>query len=232
MCGGRSPWASTLPRPPPWSSPDHLYLLARAAAGGPRAGALSTPGVETGTLVHTAAAAFGLSSLPAASSTAHDLVRHLGPGYLVHLGVRTLTSKDTHHHDQAPAGLSSARAFTDGLLVNVLNPEVALFVDPAQGPATAHILTLGLIMVALEPGHRPGPPRHPHPAHPAPGPLCRRRRPPDPGRRDGTHRPPPTRPRPLPHTPPHIADNAHYVKLNGNRGPPRPHKPPPTGNPI
>jgi threonine/homoserine/homoserine lactone efflux protein len=137
--------------------PNHLYILARAAAGGPRTGAISALGVETGTLIHAAAAAIGLSSLLAASATAYDLVRYLGAGYLIYLGIRTLTSKDTPHQDTAPHSVTGTRAFTDGLVVNVLNPKVALFflaflpqfVDPAQGPAAPQILALGLIMAAL-----------------------------------------------------------------------------------
>ncbi|MFE3456195.1 LysE family transporter [Nocardiopsis aegyptia] len=72
--------------------PNHLDILARAAAGGPRAGALSALGVETGTRVHAAAAAIGLSSLPAASSTACHLVRYLGAGCL---DIRALARRAT-----------------------------------------------------------------------------------------------------------------------------------------
>jgi threonine/homoserine/homoserine lactone efflux protein len=77
-----------------------------------------------------AAAAAGLSALIASSELAYDALRYLGAAYLLFLGVRTLRSEPDR---QTPlAGQSSLRrAFAEGLLVNVLNPKVALFFWPS-----------------------------------------------------------------------------------------------------
>ncbi len=74
--------------------PNHLYITARSIAEGRRAGMLSALGVETGTLVHVAAAAAGLSALIAASATAFGVLRYAGAAYLVYLAYRTLRGGD------------------------------------------------------------------------------------------------------------------------------------------
>jgi threonine/homoserine/homoserine lactone efflux protein len=138
--------------------PNLIYIATRSLGQGRRAGVASALGVETGTLVHIAAAAVGLSALIASSGTAFEVVRYAGAAYLVYLGVRTLLRREEHRLD--PAATASPRlrrAYVEGVLVNVLNPKVALFflaflpqfVDPARGSAAEQILVLGLVLCAL-----------------------------------------------------------------------------------
>ena len=58
--------------------PNHLYIVARSLTQGPRSGLASAFGVETGTLVHIAAAALGISSLIASSAVAFSVVKYAG----------------------------------------------------------------------------------------------------------------------------------------------------------
>src|SRR5918996_5124482 len=58
--------------------PNMIYLVARSVSEGRRAGLLSALGIETGTLVHTFAAAIGLSALLASSATAFSIVKYAG----------------------------------------------------------------------------------------------------------------------------------------------------------
>jgi threonine/homoserine/homoserine lactone efflux protein len=138
--------------------PAVLYITARAAAQGPRAGLVSVLGIHTGTLVHVVAAVAGLSALLVASATAFTAVKVAGAVYLVYLGVRTLVGRA--NADGATSVTTSRgfrRLYLDGVVVNVLNPKTALFflaflpqfVDPARGPAWAQTLILGLCFVAL-----------------------------------------------------------------------------------
>ncbi|MBB6171812.1 threonine/homoserine/homoserine lactone efflux protein [Nocardiopsis mwathae] len=138
-----------------------IYILTQSVSQGRAAGVVSALGVETGTLVHVTSAAIGLSSLLATSALAFDIVEYLGAAYLVYLGVRTILTRPAetpgHTDPGTPAPRPTARIFRDGLLVNVLNPTVALFflallpqfVDPAQGPAATQILVFGAIMAAM-----------------------------------------------------------------------------------
>lgn len=102
-----------------------------------------------------AAAAFALI---AASSVAFDLVRLFGAAYLIYLGVRTLFAKDNVVSLRGSIPRSPAwTVFRQGVLVNVLNPKVALFflvflpqfISPARGAAPTQILVLGTVFFTI-----------------------------------------------------------------------------------
>jgi threonine/homoserine/homoserine lactone efflux protein len=135
---------------------DTLYIVGRTMSQGRRAGLLSVAGIVTGSVVHTLAAAFGLSAILATSATAFTIVKLVGATYLAYLGVRMLLDRS--------AGPSVTPAFAPdadwsiyraGLLTNVLNPKVALFfmaflpqfVDPAAGSRIASFLFLGSVFI-------------------------------------------------------------------------------------
>lgn len=112
---------------------DNLYVLTRGVAQGRRAALVSSWGVCTGLLVHTALAAVGLSAILASSAAAFQVVKYAGAAYLVYLGVRTLVDREGFSVPEG-GGLRSAsqgpglwRTFAQGVLSNVLNPKVALF---------------------------------------------------------------------------------------------------------
>src|SRR6187397_1536210 len=106
--------------------PAVLYIVTRSMDQGRRAGLVSMLGVHAGTLVHIAAAAAGLSALLMASATAFSVVKYLGAGYLVYLGVRRLRDRSTLATERPPA-VRLRRAFVDGFVVNLLNPKTGLF---------------------------------------------------------------------------------------------------------
>ena len=74
--------------------PSVLYIVTRSVSQGRTAGVGSALAVATGNLVHVAAASLGLSAVLASSATAFSVVKYLGAGYLVYLGIRTLRSRD------------------------------------------------------------------------------------------------------------------------------------------
>jgi threonine/homoserine/homoserine lactone efflux protein len=128
--------------------PNHIYIVTRSIAQGRTVGLASALGVETGTLVHISAATVGLSALIASSAMAFDTLRYAGAVYLGYLGIRALL-RDERLDVEGPAAErpSLRRAYLDGILVNVLNPKVALFflaflpqfVDQSR-PASTQIL--------------------------------------------------------------------------------------------
>jgi threonine/homoserine/homoserine lactone efflux protein len=136
--------------------PNLIYIATRSVSQGRRHGVASALGVELGTLVHIGAATVGLSALIASSAVAFDVVRYAGAAYLIFLGIRTIrdTRADPFAQDAVPAPLR--RTFAEGVIVNVLNPKVALFflaflpqfVDPADA-AAPQIVILGLTLLAI-----------------------------------------------------------------------------------
>jgi threonine/homoserine/homoserine lactone efflux protein len=114
--------------------PDSLFIMARCATQGWRAGFVACWGIGSGTLVHVFAAALGLSALLAASATAFAVVKMVGAAYLVWIGIGMLRQRADAGADAPVTGeATAARAIRyrdivrQGFLTNVLNPKVALF---------------------------------------------------------------------------------------------------------
>jgi threonine/homoserine/homoserine lactone efflux protein len=131
--------------------PAVLYIVARGVEGGRPAGLVSALGIATGGLVHILFAAVGLSAILASSATAFSVVKWLGVAYLLWLGLSRLFGRDDLVLS-AEERKSLPGVFWQGMVVDVLNPKVALFflaflpqfVDPALGSAWLQILLLGL----------------------------------------------------------------------------------------
>ena len=136
--------------------PAVLYILNRSVSDGREAGLAAVAGLSAGNLVHALAASAGLSAVLATSATAFNTVKWLGAGYLVYVGVRTLVTRPADLDPDQP-GVPPRKAFTQGVVVNVLNPKVALFflsflpqfIDTDSGRPWLQALVLGLIFVAI-----------------------------------------------------------------------------------
>ena len=137
--------------------PNLIFIATRSLSQGQRAGFASALGVEAGTLVHVAAAAVGLSAVVASSATAFTVVKYLGAAYLIYLGVRALLSRQRTEIAADDAVTPLGRVFLEGMLVNVLNPKVALFflaflpqfIDPARGGTATQTLALGTVFFLI-----------------------------------------------------------------------------------
>jgi len=137
--------------------PAVLYIVARSVSQGQRAGLVSVLGLSTGALVHVAAATVGLSAILLASATAFGVVKALGAAYLIYLGIRVLMERHSAAGMDASGPRSLSRLFTDGVVVNTLNPKIAVFflaflpqfAEPSRGPVPQQVLFLGLLYVAL-----------------------------------------------------------------------------------
>jgi threonine/homoserine/homoserine lactone efflux protein len=85
------------------------------------------------------------------------VVKYPGAAYLIYLGVRKLL--DRTPHDEAVEAESQPLwdIFRQGVVVNTLNPKLALFffaflpqfVDPARGTVSIQFLLLGLLFVGM-----------------------------------------------------------------------------------
>jgi RhtB (resistance to homoserine/threonine) family protein len=136
--------------------PDMVYILGRSIAQGREAGVASALGICVGSIFHTCAAALGLSAILATSAVAFVAIKLLGGAYLIFLGIKLLL--DRRRELSFPSNFrqrTSAAAFRQGVLTNVLNPKVALFflaflpqfIDPATNNKILAFVTLGFTFV-------------------------------------------------------------------------------------
>ncbi len=136
--------------------PAVIYILNRSVSDGREVGLAAVAGLELGNMVHVVAASAGLSAVLATSATAFNTMKWLGAGYLVFVGVRTLLMRPpTMSGDSTSVTLK--RSFTQGVVVNTLNPKVALFfvsylpqfIDADKGAAWSQALVLGTVFVLI-----------------------------------------------------------------------------------
>ena len=135
--------------------PDMIYVASRSIGQGRRAGIVSCFGVQTGLIIHMLAASFGLAALLAEFPSAFEIIRWLGIGYLVYMGVRTMTDRNSAFEldAQKSAAWSDQKLYLQGLFVNLLNPKIAIFflallpqfTDPAMGDLSTQMLFYGVV---------------------------------------------------------------------------------------
>ena len=135
---------------------DTFFILGNSLGAGRRAGIAAALGIAAGSIVHTLAAALGLSAILATSATAFTVVKLLGAAYLIYIGVRALSSR-TLLPDTLVAGdaVAARLAFRRGIVTNLLNPKVALFflaflpqfIDPASDHKVGAFLLLGATFI-------------------------------------------------------------------------------------
>ena len=139
--------------------PAVVYVVARSVSGGRLTGLVSVLGIELGTLTHVVFAAAGLSAIVASSVVAFSVVKWLGAAYLVYLGLRQIFGRGGEEEDTelSDSEDNRFRVFYQSVLVQILNPKVALFflaflpqfVDPSRGAAWTQIVVLGATLAFL-----------------------------------------------------------------------------------
>jgi threonine/homoserine/homoserine lactone efflux protein len=137
--------------------PAVLYIVTRSIDQGRKAGLVSVLGIEVANVFHVTAAVLGVSAILLSSALAFNVVKWLGAAYLVYLGIRRLTARDDMQRGEAAERKSLRRIFSQGVVVNLLNPKTALFyfaflpqfVDTSRGSVPVQVLFLGLIFALM-----------------------------------------------------------------------------------
>jgi threonine/homoserine/homoserine lactone efflux protein len=135
--------------------PDMLLIASRSAGQGPASGFATLAGIQVGTYCHALCAALGLSQLFLVVPLAYDAVRYAGAAYLLYLAWKTVRSAGAASVPSAAGRRHSVAAvFRQGLLTNLLNPKMALFVlalfpqfvRPEAGSVATQILLLATVL--------------------------------------------------------------------------------------
>jgi len=107
---------------------DMIYVASRSISQGIKAGMISALGVFIGCFVHIVFAVFGLSIIIAKSAFLFGLIKFLGAGYLIYLGIKALVSKSDFNKDTTTLPkVDKWKLLKQGIITNALNPKVALF---------------------------------------------------------------------------------------------------------
>ncbi len=137
--------------------PGVLYVVGRSVGGGRRSGLASMLGIETGEAVYIAGAALGITALLAASPVALSVLRYGGAAYLVLLGIRAWRQAGGQDEADSEAdGGSKRAAYGRGLVVQLLNPKVAVFFLAyfpqfirSGEPVAPQVVLLGAIYIGI-----------------------------------------------------------------------------------
>ncbi|WP_417688895.1 LysE family translocator [Roseibium sp.] len=137
--------------------PAVLLTLARAGKSGTKAGLAAAFGIGVGDLVHTLMLVLGLSALIYASATWFLVIKYVGAGYLVYLGLRAFFERSGAGEVVRVEDVSMGRAFRQAVIAEVLNPKSALFflaflpqfVRPENGSVAGQLLILGVLFVIM-----------------------------------------------------------------------------------
>ncbi len=135
--------------------PDMLLIATRSISQGRASGFTTLAGIQAGTYVHAAAAALGLSQVMVLLPVAFDIIRWAGAAYLLYLAWTTIRSAGA----PPTACCTSSREqmwpiFWQGLLTNILNPKMVLFVlalfpqfvDAKAGSVALQIMVLATVL--------------------------------------------------------------------------------------
>ena len=138
--------------------PDMAYFLGRTLSHGRSGGMAAFLGAGTGLLAHTVLAAFGLSALLAASTTAFTALKYAGALYLLYLAFQALRKGSTFAlQSNGTRRQGMKEIYLAGLGINLLNPKIVLFfvtflpqfVHAGDPDAGGKLLFLGLYFIVV-----------------------------------------------------------------------------------
>jgi len=132
--------------------PDTLVVVRSILRGGRRQGVLTALGNLCGLTVWVVGAALGLAAMLEASEVGYAVLRIVGAGYLVLLGVQAWRSRGrVDEPAEARRGVLGT-GFRAGVLTNLLNPKVGVFFVtflPGFVPDGASVLGVTLLFGAI-----------------------------------------------------------------------------------
>ena len=136
--------------------PNMVFVLSHGVAHGPRGGFAAAVGISAADLVHTLAAASGVTALIAAWPPSFDLLRYAGALYLLWLAWQALRSGSSLPANVRARPAGFGRIVRTAFLNNLVNPKALLFfmvflpqfVDAARGSVPLQLVQLGVMLSA------------------------------------------------------------------------------------
>lgn len=137
--------------------PSILFVIGRSIAYGRLAGVLSVVGNALGMLPLLTLVALGVGALVAQSVVIFTIIKVIGAGYLVYLGIQAIRHRNEVADAETGPRRSAWRLLGEGFVVGVTNPKTIAFfvavlpqfVDYSAGSIPMQLAELGLVFVVL-----------------------------------------------------------------------------------
>lgn len=139
--------------------PSVLFVISRSLSLGRKGGFLSALGNALGALPAIALVSLGIGAIVAESVVAFIIIKFLGAGYLMYLGVQAIRHRNDHTDTATSqrAQPSSFRIIREGFVVGVSNPKTIVFfvavlpqfVSYENGAIPLQMAALGMIFLGI-----------------------------------------------------------------------------------
>lgn len=135
--------------------PDNIFVLTESITKGHKYGIAISIGLVSGVMVHTLAAATGLSIILQQSESAFQIVKYLGAAYLFYLAYQAYKEKNIVvdiGDEKVYAEFNLWKLIRKGFFMNVLNPKVSLFFIaflPQFVSETGYNITVQMIILGI-----------------------------------------------------------------------------------
>ena len=138
--------------------PDNIYVLTQGMTKSKKAAIVTTLGLCSGLIIHTTAAALGISVIFQTSESAFNIVKYAGAAYLLYIAYQAFKYRN-EPLDLSVQNSSSElkKLFAKGFIMNILNPKVSIFflaflpqfVNTQAGNIPMQMITLGVIFMIM-----------------------------------------------------------------------------------
>jgi len=137
--------------------PSWIYTISTTLGHGRFAGMIGNLGNSSGILFHAVAATAGLSALLSYSSVAFHALKLAGASYLIYLGIKIFRGRGRISASPDKSSRSYRQIYTDGALVNILNPKMLVlfiallpqFVAASSGTPKVQIAIMGVMHAVI-----------------------------------------------------------------------------------
>lgn len=110
---------------------DTIYVISKSVTLGKKEGIVSALGISTSILFHTVLLSLGLSAILAKSVIAFNIIKFIGSGYLIVMGIKSIISKESIIIDEQNMENHKEKtlfkSYKQGIITNFFNPKMILF---------------------------------------------------------------------------------------------------------
>jgi threonine/homoserine/homoserine lactone efflux protein len=139
--------------------PAVLFTISRALAYGRRAALTTVVGGAAGSFMAATAVAIGIGAIVQTSAAVYTVIKLIGAGYLVYLGVQAIRHRQSLRaaFEAREGTVGARRTLAQGFIVGVTNPKTIVFfaailpqfADPSSGHASLQMMVLGAVFAGM-----------------------------------------------------------------------------------